>query len=358
MDLKGQLIEVIKKWIKIYEESEYCCYWGDGVSPMRFNSKSTNDNLTINELVECYVNYFSDLHFIEDLPTYTDAYIYLPPLLSKLIDNEKYDIMLDFQHYVHIKYFDDVLTESFSYDIFDILSDKICEYYNKSQHLCNSKIIKINGRCYFAIERRISKIYSKIDFENWIDTFKSKITATGSMVDDEIMYTAKFCGTDDDLLELPHLITLRVLIHDESGCGEFEYPVVSRKFKIEIDKNNIIHLVLYQKSLLDSYFEEILSRCNEINININGYNMIDGNFKNKIEEIIKRDHTYNNMKIIDVLYKKETLDMANEKDELTLAMYNDDIMREVIDSAKVNFYSNSANLLDGILIKIKNISII
>ncbi len=86
--------------------------------------------------------------------------------------------------------------------------------------------------------------------------------------------------------------------------------------------------------------------------------MIDGNFKNKIEEIIKRGHTYNNMKIIDVLYKKETLDMAHEKDELTLAMYNDDIMREVIDPAKVNFYSNSANLLDGILIKIKNISII
>lgn len=356
MDLKGQLVEVIKKWIKIYEESEYCCYWGDGVSPISIIPKSNNDNIAIDELVECYVDYFSEQHFIEDLPTYTDAYIYSPPLLSQLIDNEKYDIMLDFQNYVHIKYFDDVLTESFSYDIFDILAYKISEYYNKSKHLCNSKIVNINGRCYFAIERRISKIYSKIDFENWINTFKSTITATWGMCDDEIMYKARFCGSDEDLLELPHLITLKVLIHDESGYGEYEFPVVSRKFKIELDDNNIIHLVLYQKGLLDSYFEEILNECKEFDIRINGYYMISGGLRNKVEKIINVSHTYKNLKITEALSKKETLELANKKDEMTTALYNDDIMRKVVDPKKVNFYSNSVELLDGMLVMIKNVS--
>ena len=41
---------------------------------------------------------------------------------------------------------------------------------------------------------------------------------------------------------------------------------------------------------------------------------------------------------------------------MTTALYNDEIMRKVVDPKKVNFYSNSVELLDGMLVMIKNVS--
>lgn len=312
MNYVEEIKNILFHWIDEYEDNELLSKYNPWGPALLFNIQN-GIGKDVNEIIKAYVDYFSSAYtFYVDGDGGAD-YLEIP-LLSEIFTENPIKIQIDEDKYIGV-FVDKTngIQRIISQQIFEVLSDKIVDSFNK-QNVVEAKVAYLKNRCFFVIEKEMTKVFNVNDFNLWINNFndvKLKNGEYGNSSYNEFELTIRFCGKEKQFLEFPRTISMELLVYNDLLEDE---RFVKRTFKLELDKKNIIHLINLDK-VTDEEFVFLIERCKNHHIIKEGYFTVYENFEELVRQIVKEDYTYKEVKIVDVIWHDEAFKIASEIDD-------------------------------------------
>lgn len=220
--------------------------------------KKEEKSITIDELVNLYVDYF----LVRAKPWVVYDYEWLSvklidyPMVTDLIGDRH--IELDEESDIFIDPESKTVLHNVSTTIFTYLSKEIEIKFNQKS-IVNGRISNIGNIPCFIIEGKVERIYTKEDFDNWMNL----LNEDGKELDLGLLYqwtkesidiVAKYRGTQEDLQRIPKSIQLLVGHYITYNENYTDYIISNLDLQVMIDVDNIIHVRYGKEELYFDYF--------------------------------------------------------------------------------------------------------
>jgi hypothetical protein len=280
--------------------------------------KKEEKAITIDELVNLYVDYF----LVRAKPWVVYDYEWLSvklidyPMVTDLIGDRH--IELDEESNIFIVPKSKTVLHNVSTTIFTYLSKEIEIKFNQKS-IVNGRISNIGNIPCFIIEGKVERIYTKEDFDNWMNLLNEE----GKELDLGLLYqwtkesidiVAKYRGTQGDLQRIPKSIQLLVGHYITYNENYTEYIVSNLDLQVMIDVDNIIHVRYGKEELYFDYFNELVYDINRINCKIAGYDVVSGNLYQKAKALFENNYNSSGIGVKRIIVGEEAYMLAKQED--------------------------------------------
>lgn len=311
MNYVEEMKNIFIHWMDEYDENEILSMYNPWGPAGLFNIEN-GIGKNVNDIIKAYVDYFSSAYTFQ-VDGDEDADFLEIPLLSEIFIGNPIKIQIDEGKYV--SFFADEtngIQRIISQQIFEVLLNEIIVSFNR-QNVVEAKVLYLENRYFFVIEHEMTKVFTVNDFNSWINNFndvKIKNGEYGLSSYNEFELTIRFCGKEKQFLEFPRTISMELLVYNDLFSDNQE-RIVKSTFKLELDKNNIIHLINMDK-VTDEEFDLLIEDCKKNHIIKEGYFTAQDKYKELIRQIVKEDYTYKGIKIVDFLWHDDAFLIASD----------------------------------------------
>lgn len=288
-------------------------------SPITLSHQSCQDSISLDNLLELYVNYYLKRCYIdEESPCGMEQYpsnIYGYPNFFELVNTNK-DIEIEKGSYISICYYEDIpfLNNVLSKGLFECLIDEIVQKFNMRSIATAHKMSVCQSPC-LRIETTFTRIFDKDDFYKWLKKVEAKNRYVVYDTQMELYDTIKFAGNDEALAELPIYVNVELNVIDSFTATE-EWKSINRKAYISIDSDKNIHMIFSKNSLFEEYFKEIIEVIKTWHYSMVGnYYVLPNSFREKAQLLLDNNFEFQKMKITKIINSKDSLIFARSIDE-------------------------------------------
>ena len=318
--------------------------------------KKEEKSITIDELVNLYVDYF----LVRAKPWVVYDYEWLSvklidyPMVTDLIGDRH--IELDEESDIFIDPESKTVLHNVSTTIFTYLSKEIEIKFNQKS-IVNGRISNIGNIPCFIIEGKVERIYTKEDFDNWMNL----LNEDGKELDLGLLYqwtkesidiVAKYRGTQEDLQRIPKSIQLLVGHYITYNENYTEYIVSNLDLQVMIDVDNIIHVRYGKEELYFDYFNELVYDINRINCKIAGYDVVSGNLYQKAKALFENNYNSGGVGVKRIIVGEEAYMLAKQEDRNVWNGCIGSVVMMDVPEPEINKHAHMLENTEGFLIEL------
>nr|WP_315408345.1 hypothetical protein [uncultured Prevotella sp.] len=318
--------------------------------------KKEKKAITIDELVNLYVDYF--LVRARPWVVYDDEWLSVKlidyPMITDLI-GDRY-IELDEESDIFIASESKTVLHNVSTTLFTYLSKEIEIKFNQKS-IVNGRISNIGNIPCFIIEGKVERIYTKEDFDNWMNL----LNEDGKELDLGLLYqwtkesidiVAKYRGTQEDLQRIPKSIQLLVGHYITYNENYTEYIVSNLDLQVMIDVDNIIHVRYEKEKLYFDYFNELVYDINRINYKIAGYDVVSGNLYQKAKALFENNYNSGGIRVKRIIVGEEAYMLAKQEDRNVWDGCIGSVVMMDVPESEINKHVHMLEYTEGFLIEL------
>lgn len=318
--------------------------------------KKEEKAITIDKLVNLYVDYF----LVRAKPWVVYDYEWLSvklidyPMVTDLIGDRH--IELDEESDIFIDPESKTVLHNVSTTIFTYLSKEIEIKFNQ-KCIVNGRISNIGNIPCFIIEGKVERIYTKEDFDNWMNL----LNEDGKELDLGLLYqwtkesidiVAKYRGTQEDLQRIPKSIQLLVGHYITYNENYTEYIVSNLDLQVMIDVDNIIHVRYGKEELYFDYFNELVYDINRINCKIAGYDVVSGNLYQKAKALFENNYNSGGVGVKRIIVGEEAYMLAKQEDRSVWNGCIGSVVMMDVPEPEINKHVHMLEYTEGFLIEL------
>lgn len=214
----------------------------------------------------------------------------------------------------------------------NMVLNKILEYLVPIVN--NNQMIQRYGINVFCIEGivfadvcyALNAIRNLNEFNIWVKAISNPCTMIPKFTIrelDKLEYKILFDGDINELYNIPRSVKMNMTEYLTGYCddivGEKEVEVT---LSVKVTDDNFIVLLYPKSKLHEEYFDRIISECNRLHTNIQGYNVIPGDVYEiaqylKDNKILCKSSGYEGCYISEIIEGKQAYEMADIEDSKT-----------------------------------------
>lgn len=318
--------------------------------------KKEEKAITIDELVNLFVDYF----LVRAKPWVVYDYEWLSvklidyPMVTDLIGDRHLE--LDEESDIFIDPESKTVLQNISTTIFTYLSKEIETKFNQKS-VVNGRISNICNIPCFIIEGKVERIYTKEDFDNWVNL----LNEDGKELDLGLLYqwtkesidiAARYRGTKGELQRIPKSIQLLVGHYITYNENYTEYIVSNLDLQVMIDVDNIIHIRYGKEELYFDYFNELVYDINRINCKIAGYDVVSGNLYQKAKALFENNYNSGGIGVKRIIVGEEAYMLAKQEDRNLWDGCIGSVVMMDIPESEINKHVHMLEYTEGFLIEL------
>lgn len=350
----------ILNWIDDFNNKVCSHSIGYQITPITLRSDATLNCIGLSEILSGYIQFLIK-DFIKGCDEqYSSSERILLPCITKMFP-EIEEIAIDNNNILKLSDLGGLETI-----VGNLVLSKIVEFLcpaissNNDIQRFGIEVFNVDGGVFADVCYALTSVNNVEEFKLWVKGISNPCTMTANFTVnclDKLECKILFNGEVSDLYKIPRSVTVNMTEYLFGWCdeivGEREKEVT---LSVRVLDDNLIVLSYPKTQLYRDYFDEILTSRNRLNINIQGYELVDGGLYEKAKELlnkrIKCDFSgYEGYFISELIEGTRVYEMAIEEDSKTWDGCIGSVVMVKVPQEELTRNTDAVSLTGGFLIK-------